>query len=47
MRVGAIEKALFGPMSVVGNRTFIEHKDLTMMIDTPPRFVQAFFRPVR
>ena len=33
--VGAIEKALFGPMSVVEKITFIEHKDLTMIIDVP------------
>jgi len=43
---GAIEKALFGPMKVVFEDTAIERKDLAMIIDAPPRFVQAFFRPV-
>ncbi len=47
IRDGAIEKALFGPMNVVGNDTLIVRKDLAMIIDSPPRFVQAFFRPVR
>ena len=47
IRDGAIEKALFGPMSVVGKITFIEHEGLVMIIDAAPRFVQAFFRPVR
>ena len=43
----AIEKALFGPMNVVLKNTLIERKDLTMIMDAPPRFVQAFCRPVR
>jgi SRSO17 transposase len=47
IRDGAIEKALFGPMNVVLNDTLIERKDLAMFIDAPPRFVQAFFRPIR
>lgn len=46
-RLGAIEKALFDPMNVVLNDTLIVRKDLVMIIDAPPRFVQAFFRPVR
>lgn len=47
IRDGAIGKALVGPMNVVSNDTLIERKDLTMIIDAPPRFVQTFFRPVR
>lgn len=42
-----IEKALFGPMSVVENITFIEPEGLAMIIDAPPRFARAFFRPAR
>ena len=45
-RSGAIEKALFGPMKVVFTNTAIERKEPVMIIDAPPRFVQAFFRPV-
>lgn len=45
--VGAIEKVLSGPMNVMVNDTLIVRKDLAMIIDAPPRFVQAFFRPVR
>jgi SRSO17 transposase len=45
-RNGAIEKALFGPMNVVLKDTLIVRKDLAMIIDAPPRFAQAFFRPV-
>ena len=45
--VGAIEKALFSPMSVVDKITYIEHKDLAMIINAPPRFVGAFFRTIR
>jgi SRSO17 transposase len=44
---GATEKALFGPMNVVWNNTLTGRKDLVMIIDAPPRFVRAFFRPVR
>ena len=33
-------------MNVVENDTLIVRKDLAMMIDSPPRFVQAFLRPV-
>ncbi len=44
---GAIEKAIFGPMSVVENDTLIVRKDLAVIIDAPPRFVRALFRPVR
>ena len=44
-RVSIIEKALFGPMNVVKCDTLIERKDLTMLIDSPPQFVQASFRP--
>jgi SRSO17 transposase len=44
--VGAIEKALFGPMRVVLTNTTIERKEPAVIIDAPPRFVQAFFRPV-
>lgn len=33
-------------MNVVENDTLIVRKDLAMMIDSPPRFGQAFFRPV-
>ena len=47
IRDGAIEKVLFGPMSVVENDTLIVRKGLGMIIDLPSRFVQAFFRPVR
>ena len=46
IRDAAIEKVLFGPMNVVENDTLILRKDLAMIIDSPPRFVQAFFRPV-
>jgi hypothetical protein len=44
---GAIERALFCPMNVVLKDTLIEHKGLAMIIDSPPRFAQAFLRPVR
>ena len=47
IRDGAIEKALFDPMNMVLTDTLVERKDLAMIIDSPPRFVQAFFRPVR
>jgi hypothetical protein len=47
IRGGAIEKALFGPMNVVLIDTLIMRKGLVMIIDAPPRFVRAFFRPVR
>lgn len=42
IRGGAIEQAPFGPMSVGENITFNEHEGLVMIIDAPPRFVQAF-----
>ena len=47
IRDGAIENAPFGPMNVVSNDTLIVRKDLPMIIDSPPRFVQAFVQPVR
>ena len=49
IRDGATEKALSSSMNVVWvlRNTLVERKDLTMIIDAPPRFVQAFFRPVR
>jgi len=40
--LGAIEKALLRPMSVLNKITFIEHEGLVMMIDRCPRFVQRF-----
>jgi len=40
---GAIEKALFEPMNVVHYVTTTGHKDLAMIIDRCPRFVQRFF----
>ena len=40
---GAIEKALFEPMNVVHYVTIIDQKDLAMIIDHCPRFVQRFF----
>lgn len=43
IQAGAIEKALFEPMNVVPNVTVIDQKDLAMIIDHCPRFVQRFF----
>ena len=35
--VGAMDKAVFGPMRVVFANTAVERKDLVMIIDAPPR----------
>jgi hypothetical protein len=43
MAAGAAEKALFEPMNVVHDVTYIEQRALAMIIDHCPRFVQRFF----
>lgn len=45
IRAGATEKALSEPMSVVHYVTLIDQKDLAMIIDRCPRFVQRFVSP--
>ncbi len=42
-----IEKALSRPIFVVLKFTRIEVEGLVMIIDAPPAFMQAFFRPIR